>query len=100
MKKTLSIVVFALCAFSSSSFADEVTSAPAVVAPAQPASAQNINPVAVQATTQVAAAPQQSMLGMALPFVIMLAVMYFLMIRPQQKKMKEHRLLHLQCCYL
>jgi preprotein translocase subunit YajC len=44
----------------------------------------------VPATTQVAA-PQQSVMGMALPFVIMLAVMYFLMIRPQQKKMKEHQ---------
>ena len=28
---------------------------------------------------------------MALPFVIMLGIMYFLMIRPQQKRMKEHQ---------
>ncbi len=31
------------------------------------------------------------MLGMALPFIIMLGIMYFLMIRPQQKRMKEHQ---------
>ncbi|NDG85711.1 MAG: preprotein translocase subunit YajC [Proteobacteria bacterium] len=37
-------------------------------------------------------APQPGgMLGMALPFVIMLGIMYFLMIRPQQKRMKEHQ---------
>ncbi len=97
MKKTFTILVFALCAFSSSSFAEDTSannnaSAPAIVAPAQPASTQNINTSsAAPATTQVAAAPQQSLMGMALPFVIMLAVMYFLMIRPQQKKMKEHQ---------
>lgn len=34
--------------------------------------------------------PQPSTLGMMLPFVLMAAVFYFLMIRPQQKKMKEH----------
>ena len=92
MKKLLTILVFALCAFTSSSFAQEGNaSAPAVVAPAQPAGAQNVNAsVAVPATAQVAA-PQQSLMGMALPFIIMLAVMYFLMIRPQQKKMKEHQ---------
>ena len=28
---------------------------------------------------------------MAVPFLIMLGVMYFLMIRPQQKRMKEHQ---------
>jgi preprotein translocase subunit YajC len=93
MKKTFTIIVFALCAFSSSSFAEDTSaSAPAIVAPAQPAAAQNINAsTSAPATAQVAAAPQQSLMGMALPFVIMLAVMYFLMIRPQQKKMKEHQ---------
>jgi preprotein translocase subunit YajC len=35
-------------------------------------------------------AAQPSTLGMVLPFVLMFAVFYFLMIRPQQKKMKEH----------
>lgn len=37
-----------------------------------------------------AAAPQPSTLGMLLPFGLMFLVVYFLMIRPQQKKMKEH----------
>ena len=31
------------------------------------------------------------MMGMLLPFIVMFAVMYFLMIRPQQKKMKQHQ---------
>ncbi len=44
-----------------------------------------------QAVTAVApVAPQPSTLGMMLPFALMLVVFYFLMIRPQQKKMKEH----------
>ncbi len=30
-------------------------------------------------------------LGAMLPFVAMIAVMYFVMIRPQMKKQKEHR---------
>ncbi|MCO5143982.1 MAG: preprotein translocase subunit YajC [Oligoflexia bacterium] len=44
------------------------------------------------ATAQQAAgaAPQPSTLGMLLPFALMFAVFYFLMIRPQQKKMKAH----------
>jgi preprotein translocase subunit YajC len=37
-----------------------------------------------------AAAGQPSTLGMLLPFVLMFGVFYFLMIRPQQKKMKDH----------
>jgi preprotein translocase subunit YajC len=92
MKKTITIIVFALCAFTTLSFADEQASAPVVVAPAQPAAVQTVNNTAT--TTAAAAAPgapQQSLFGMALPFVIMLGVMYFLMIRPQQKKMKEHQ---------
>ncbi|MBC7396299.1 MAG: preprotein translocase subunit YajC [Bdellovibrionales bacterium] len=28
---------------------------------------------------------------LALPFIVMLGIMYFLMIRPQQKRMKEHQ---------
>jgi preprotein translocase subunit YajC len=44
------------------------------------------------ATNAATAAPpsQPSTLGMLLPFVLMFAVFYFLMIRPQQKKMREH----------
>jgi preprotein translocase subunit YajC len=37
------------------------------------------------------AAPQPGMAGMVLPFVAMFAVVYFLMIRPQQKKSKEQQ---------
>jgi preprotein translocase subunit YajC len=33
--------------------------------------------------------PPPGILGMAMPFVMIFGVMYFLMIRPQQKKMKE-----------
>lgn len=47
-----------------------------------------------QATTAVPSAapvsPQQSTLGMLLPFGLMFLVFYFLMIRPQQKKIKDH----------
>jgi len=38
-----------------------------------------------------AAAQQPGFMGMVLPFVLMFGVLYFLMIRPQQKKMKEHQ---------
>ncbi len=94
MKKTITILVLAICAMTSSSFADETASAPQVVAPGQPAAVQNTAPAttaATTATTATAEAPKQSTLGMFMPFVIMLAVMYFIMIRPQQKKMKEHQ---------
>lgn len=38
------------------------------------------------------AAPQQpGPLGMLMPFILMFGVIYFLIIRPQQKKMKEHQ---------
>jgi preprotein translocase subunit YajC len=43
-------------------------------------------PAATAATTTAA---QPSTLGMVLPFVLMFGVFYFLMIRPQQKKMKD-----------
>lgn len=51
-----------------------------------------------QATTAVPSAagtpaPQQSTLGMLLPFGLMFLVFYFLMIRPQQKKIKDHETL-------
>jgi preprotein translocase subunit YajC len=50
---------------------------------------------AVQAAAGAAAVtpPQPSMLSLLLPFGLMFLVMYFLMIRPQQKKMKEHEAL-------
>jgi preprotein translocase subunit YajC len=49
---------------------------------------------AQQAATAAAAtgggSSQPSTLGMILPFALMFAVFYFLMIRPQQKKAKDH----------
>lgn len=42
--------------------------------------------------TETAAAPATPGMGsMLVPFVLMFAVMYFLMIRPQQKRMKEQQ---------
>lgn len=50
------------------------------------------------ASTQVAsqagangAPPQPGALGMLMPFVLMFGVIYVLIIRPQQKKVKEHQ---------
>ena len=73
--------------------ADDAVTAPNVVAPAQPAAAQNTTTTAVAGTAPAATGQQPSMMGMAMPFVIMLGIMYFLMIRPQQKKAKEHQTL-------
>jgi preprotein translocase subunit YajC len=39
---------------------------------------------------QAEGAAQPSMLGALLPFVLIIVVMYFLMIRPQQKRQKQH----------
>jgi preprotein translocase subunit YajC len=38
-----------------------------------------------------AQAEQQSPLGMFLPLIVIFAIFYFLMIRPQNKRQKEHR---------
>ena len=38
-----------------------------------------------------AGAPQQSGFGMMIPMLLILAIFYFLMIRPQQRKEKERR---------
>ncbi len=49
------------------------------------------------ATTSPAAAPSAAekpgIMGMVLPFAIMFGVLYFLMIRPQQKKVKDQQAL-------
>ncbi len=37
------------------------------------------------------AAPAPSMISMLLPMVLVFGIMYFLLIRPQQKRLKEHR---------
>lgn len=68
-------------------------------APAIPAGTGS--PAAAQAAAQaatgaaaaapVAAQTQPSTWGMLMPMIIMFAVVYFMMIRPQQKKMKEHQ---------
>lgn len=75
---------------------DAPVSAPQVVAPAQPAGQATINTNNTGTTAAApaqAAAPSPSITGMLLPFGIMLVIMYFLMIRPQQKKMKDHQAL-------
>ena len=38
-----------------------------------------------------AAAPQQAGMGMFVPMLLILAIFYFMMIRPQQRKEKERR---------
>lgn len=43
------------------------------------------------AYAQGAAAPEGGMLVTLLPLVLIFVVFYFLLIRPQQKKMKEHK---------
>ena len=55
--------------------------------PAVPAGTGDAAPVAGAA----AAAGQPGLLGMLLPFLLMFGVLYFLMIRPQQKRMKKHQ---------
>jgi preprotein translocase subunit YajC len=87
--RTFGFVFF--LAFSSAAFADEGT-APQVVAPGQPASAQALASTGTTTATAQAQVPQQgSMLSMMAPFAIVMLVMYFLMIRPQQKKQKQHQ---------
>ena len=43
------------------------------------------------APTAPAGAPQQSGFGMMVPMLLILAIFYFMMIRPQQRKEKERR---------
>jgi preprotein translocase subunit YajC len=96
MKKSKNWILFgvlgiSLLLTSFSTFADEAVTAPQVVAPAQPvsAAAAAVPTSGDTGSTSTQAAP--SLMGMAMPFLIMLAIMYFLMIRPQQKRMKEHQ---------
>lgn len=46
--------------------------------------------IAFAQTVPAAASPTSGLLGM-LPFVLIFVVMYFLMIRPQMKRQKEHK---------
>ena len=43
-----------------------------------------------QAAPAAPQGPSQSPLGMFLPLILMFGVFYFMLIRPQQKKQKEH----------
>ena len=48
--------------------------------------------VRVSRMTQAAAAPAgPGMIESLLPFVLIIAIFYFMLIRPQQKRMKDHR---------
>ena len=42
------------------------------------------------ADTAAATAPQGSLMGMLVQFVLIIAILYFLLIRPQQKRIKKH----------
>ncbi len=44
----------------------------------------------LMASPQGASGGTGSILGMVVPFALMILVLYFLMIRPQQKRAKEH----------
>jgi preprotein translocase subunit YajC len=94
MKSLTACVLFIGLVQLAPAFAGEGTvSAPNVVtqtaAPSSDASATTS--VTGTAAAPLAGQPQPNLLGMAMPFLIMLGIMYFLMIRPQQKRMKEHQ---------
>jgi preprotein translocase subunit YajC len=85
--KVLGFVFFFV--ISSIALADE-GSVPQVVAPGQPAAAAQT--AGTGTVAQAPMAPQQGgLLSMMAPFAIVMLVMYFLMIRPQQKKQKLHQ---------
>ena len=65
--------------------AASVQAAPAA-APAAPAAATETQPAAEGAAPQ-----QQSGFGMLVPMLLIFALFYFMMIRPQQRKEKERR---------
>lgn len=48
-------------------------------------------PAFADGATPAAMPPQQGFIGMVVPFALMFGVIYFLMIRPQQKKMKDQQ---------
>lgn len=99
MKKIISLSLIVLASgfgsLTSVRAEDAPVSAPNVVAPAQPVAVQNTgatgNPTAITTAPGTPTQTAPGLMGMALPFIIMLAIMYFLMIRPQQKRMKEHQ---------
>lgn len=94
MKTILNLAAVAALSLAilSTSFAQSDVSAPNVVAPGQPATATT--GTAATTTTGTQAAPQQpgGLFGSPIiMMVVMLGVMYFLMIRPQQKRMKAQQ---------
>ena len=50
-----------------------------------------MNQAFAQVAGTPAGAPQPTIVGMVTPFLLMFGVMYFLIIRPQQKKLKDHQ---------
>lgn len=97
MKTILNLAAVAALALSllSTAYAQSDVSAPNVVAPAQPAAPAAQTGSTTVTTTQ--AAPQQpgGLFGSPIiMMVVMLGVMYFLMIRPQQKRVKAQQELH------
>lgn len=61
------------------------------VAPTGAAQTTAATPSATNGLFGGGSAEKPGILGMVLPFAVMFAVLYFLMIRPQQKKMKEQQ---------
>ena len=68
-----------------------IGAAPEVAAPV--ATTESVETVAVEGTAPapVRTPQQQSGLGMFVPMLLILAIFYFMMIRPQQRKEKERR---------
>ncbi len=90
---TLMIAVLFVLSGATSFSADAVApaGAPPVFAPGQSAPAQTASEAPVGGGQAAGASQQPSVFGM-LPFMlVMFGAMYFLMIRPQQKRMKEHQ---------
>ena len=101
---------FAAVTFVASAQAEDTVSAPPVIAPAQPAGANQVSGTNLGGATAAgntassvgnnhvidapAAAPNQpGPMNIFIMIAIMLTVMYFFTVRPQQKKMKEHQAL-------
>jgi preprotein translocase subunit YajC len=53
----------------------------------------HLNVILAQAATTTAAQPQGSPFGLLVPMVLVFVIMYFMMIRPQQKRAKQQALL-------
>jgi preprotein translocase subunit YajC len=79
--KSFSLSVFVMGLF----FLGNITLGVAQGGPAVPAGTTSAQMGGAQA------AEQPGIFGMLVPFLLMFVVLYFLMIRPQQKKMKEHQ---------